>query len=311
MSAATGRRRTARPPPDGSTVGRRSSWLLAIWRASVLIAWTLTLLPPALVGKLTTGKAPSALVGLWHRGACRIIGLELSMDGRPSNAGPALFVANHISYVDILVLGSYLEARFIAKADVNHWPVFGFLAGLIGTVFVERKARESAKQRDTLAQLLASGERLVLFAEGTSSDGRAVLPFKSSLLGALEADGLKERVHIQPVTIDYAAPISEEASDDRQKPSAYAWYGDMTLMPHLWRILGKRSGRVSVRWHDAIPPDRWADRKDLARQLHAAVSDGLVGLAIKQRRHQPAPPTDHPQGAVAMGDRKGEQADAA
>ena len=93
------------------------------------------------------------------------------MEGRPSDASAALFVANHISYVDILVLGSCLNARFIAKADVMRWPLFGFLARLIGTVFVERKARESGKQRDTLEQLLASDERLVLFAEGTSTDG--------------------------------------------------------------------------------------------------------------------------------------------
>lgn len=241
------------------------SWLLATCRALILIVWTLALLPPALYGRLTFGRASPAIVRLWHRGACRIIGLDLSMAGRPSIGAPALFVANHISYIDILVLGSRMDVRFIAKADVDRWPVFGFLARLTGTVFIERRAERSGRQRDMLKELLASGERLVLFAEGTSTDGSAVLPFKSSLFGAIETDELKARVDIQPVTIGYSSP-------------GYAWHGEMTLMPHLWIVLGRRGGGVHVRWHDAVPPDRWTDRKDLARRLHATVSSGLAAI---------------------------------
>lgn len=252
-----------RRPPDDVPM----NWLIATWHAFVLIVWTLALLPPALIGRLLLGRAAPAIVRLWHRGACRIIGLDLSTAGRPSAGSSALFVANHISYVDILVLGSCLDARFIAKSDVERWPIFGFLARLTGTVFIERRAKRSGDQRDMLERLLASGERLILFAEGTSSDGSTVLPFKSSLFGALEADQLKARVDIQPVTIGYAS-------------ADHAWYGDMTLMPHLWRVLGLGGARVCVQWHGVMSPDRWTGRKDLARQLHAIVADGLVAMKL-------------------------------
>lgn len=241
--------------------------LLATSRALVLIIWTIVLLPLTFFSQVALGRTWTAGICLWHRYACHIIGLDISMTGRPSTGAPKLFVANHVSYIDILALGSQVKVRFIAKADVSGWPVFGFLARLCGTVFIQRRAGRSGHQRDLLKTLLASGESLVLFAEGTSSDGRTVQPFKSSLFGALEAKALRERVDVQPVTIGYETPT-------------YAWYGDMTLMPHLWRLLGLRGGRVYIRWHDVVQADQWTDRKDLARQLQRIVTDGLLDLPI-------------------------------
>ena len=106
-----------------------------------------------------------------------------------------------------------------------------------------------------------------MFAEGTSSDDKTLQPFKSSPFGAHEVKGLRERVDVQPVTIGYETPT-------------YAWYGDMTLMPHRWCLLGLRDGRFCIRWHDVVQADQWTDRKDLACQLQRIVTDGLLGLPI-------------------------------
>jgi len=183
-----------------------------------------------------------------------------------------------------------LKVRFIAKADVSGWLVFGFLARLCGTVFIQRRAGRSGHQRDLLKTLLASGESLVLFAEGTSSDGKTLQPFKSSLFGAHVVKGLRERVDVQPVTIGYETPT-------------HAWYGDMNLMPHRWCLLGLRGGRFCIRWQDVVQADPWTDRNDLACQLQRIVTDGLLGLPIDRALcgHQVTEPMKKQDVEIALG----------
>ncbi|MFO0445988.1 MAG: lysophospholipid acyltransferase family protein, partial [Holosporales bacterium] len=146
--------------PDGNR-------FIAALRLLGIILLTLALLPIQVV--LHTLRLPlrGKLPRLWHRTLCRLLGLKVQRFGRVHRAPPTLFVANHSSYLDILVLGSLLKCSFIAKKEIAGWPIFGFLAKLQNTVFVERTRQQAEAQRDLVAALLAEGRNLVLFPEGT------------------------------------------------------------------------------------------------------------------------------------------------
>ena len=170
-----------------------------------------------------------------------------------------LLVCNHLSYVDILVLSSLTPALFVAKSEVKSWPVFGWFARLAGTVFANREKRTQAGQTaDEIEVALRSGVLVILFPEGTSSDGQSVLPFKSSLLAPAA-----RQTH--PL---HAACINYELADGNVGGDVCYW-GEMTLLPHLINLLSKR--RVHSYVHFAPLRDGSTDRKELARQLHAEV----------------------------------------
>jgi 1-acyl-sn-glycerol-3-phosphate acyltransferase len=204
---------------------------------------------------------------LWFTSVLHLIGLRVRARGAAASGLPVLFAANHVSYLDIMVLGQLLDARFIAKSDVRSWPGIGFLARISGTCFIRRVATEAAAQNDELAGMLGAGRSLILFAEGTSSDGASVLPFKSSLFGVVDrADGIA----VQPVAIRYThlngMPVSDAAARDR-----LSWYGEMTLMPHLWTFLGQKGGEVEVHFLDVERNPRETGRKTVARMAENAV----------------------------------------
>ncbi len=199
------------------------------------------------------------------------------MLGRPATGAPTLFVANHLSYLDIIVLGGVLDAAFIAKSEVARWPLIGLLGRLGRTVFVQRRALQSARQCDALAERLGAGGSLILFAEGTSTDGARVRPFKSALFGVLDRPGLAAQVTIQPVTIAYTRFRGGLAIDHGLRP-CYAWYGDMALAPHLWRALGLPGAEVELRFHDPLSSRAFASRKALAGHAERQVAAGLAAL---------------------------------
>lgn len=248
--------------------------ILATLRAVALLAWTGMLLVPCLLSWAVTGSAPRRLTRLWHRGCCRVAGLRIRVVGLSERTQPTLFVANHVSYLDIPVLGSLVDAGFIAKREVAGWPLIGLIARIGRTVFVERRAAHATAQHSQIAARLGARENLVLFAEGTSSDGGRVLPFKSALFAAVERPPPGLAVRVQPVTIVYAR-LRGGLPIDYALRSLYAWYGDMELVPHLWAALGLPGVEVVVRFHPSVPAAEFESRKALALHAQRQVADGL------------------------------------
>jgi len=231
-----------------------------------------------LLVRTATGRVPDAMKRFYYRVACRIAAIRVEVAGRAVDDGAVLFVANHISYVDIPAIGSHVDVNFVAKSDVATWPVFGLLAKLAGTVFVSRDRRQVATQHAELERLLAAGRALFLFPEGTSSEGRQVLAFNSSLLGIA---GASDAI-VQPVTVAYRDPRAD-----------YAWYGDMNLLPHLGHILGLPGVTVRLLFHPPVAGASFASRKALARHVHDVVADGLARLTADL---PPLPPAATPPG---------------
>lgn len=198
---------------------------------------------------------------LWLQQACRRVLRILSVDIKTRGPIPlhGLLVSNHLSYLDILVLSSVTPAVFVSKSEVKSWPVFGWFARMSGTLFVERGRRSDVTRlNNELSQALDRGALVVLFPEGTSSDGQAVLPFKSSLL-----EPITQLAH--PLTLGclgYSLP-------DGRPGEEVCYWGDMTLVPHLVNLLSKRCVNVTVAFTRFGQPV--ACRKTLARHLHLGI----------------------------------------
>jgi 1-acyl-sn-glycerol-3-phosphate acyltransferase len=209
----------------------------------------------------------------YHRIVCRILGIELKVRGRISNEQPTLFVANHISYLDIEVLSATVQTCFVAKSEVSSWPFFGWLARLQRTVFVDRRARGVAVERDDLSRRLDEGDNVVLFPEGTSSDGNRLLPFKSSLLSVAERKVDGRPLTVQPVSIAYTKLDGMPLG--RQWRPFVAWYGDMDLGPHLWHAVGLGRVTAVLEFHPVVTIAEFGSRKALATHCQSVVARGL------------------------------------
>ena len=201
------------------------------------------------------------------RNALRIMGIRLELEGSLMPHHGAL-VANHSSWLDIFVLNACARVYFVSKAEVAGWAGIGWLAKATGTVFIRRERKDARAQRELLSQRLDHGHKLLFFPEGTSTDGRRVLPFKSTLFEALFAVEAED-LWVQPVTLSYHAPVGQD-------PRFYGWWGDMDFAPHLiWLLSHARQGKVVVRLHDALAVAEQAGRKELAQRSGDAVAGGL------------------------------------
>lgn len=261
------------------------------WRAvgRILLAtpYTVALLPLQTAVLALDLRFARWLPQLFHRYWCRIFGIHVQTRGQISPHQPTLFVANHVSYLDIVVLSSILDASFIAKSEIANWPILGLLSRLQRTLFVERRRPRAANQRDEISERLSAGDSLVLFPEGTSNDGQRVLPFKSALFAVAERRGEDEPLTIQPISLAYThldgIPLN------RAFRPQFAWFGDMTLAPHLFEMLGMGRVTVEVTFHDPVAGDEFETRKSLAEFCQRVVGHGLE--AALSGRRPPVPPT--------------------
>ncbi len=217
--------------------------------------------------------------GFWYRLVGRIIGLEVVVRGSQAEDRPLLLVSNHVSYLDIPLLGGVTDAAFISKAEVRDWPLFGFLARISCSVFIERVPAKARAQREELAHRLMDGEPLILFAEGTSSRGAEVLPFKSALFGVTDALPDGSRLMVQPMTIAYAR-LADGRPIQGLRHALYGWYGDMTLMPHFLAVFGQKGATVEITFHPPMEARTFANRKALAQATREQVAGGLKASLV-------------------------------
>jgi 1-acyl-sn-glycerol-3-phosphate acyltransferase len=207
------------------------------------------------------------------RTAFVILGIRYRTEGQAMK-GPGAIVANHSSWLDIFALNARKRIYFVSKAEVAGWPGIGWLAKATGTVFIRRDPREARLQVQEFIRRLSYGHKLLFFPEGTSTDGRRVLTFKPTLFAAFYADGLRETLSIQPVTVIYRAA---EGANPRQ----YGWWGDMDFAPHLLSTLAAaRQGSVTIQYHAPVRVAEIEDRKALARLLENKVRAGLIAAGV-------------------------------
>jgi 1-acyl-sn-glycerol-3-phosphate acyltransferase len=249
--------------------------LRGVMRLAAFLALTLILIPVQLAALVLKSPLAERLPVRYHRLSCLIFGLKVERMGAVSTARPTLFVCNHASYIDILVLSGLAPISFVAKSEVAAWPFFGLLAKLQRTVFVDRQRRSTAQQRDGVTARLKAGDNIMLFPEGTSDDGNRLRPFFSALLSAAEERGDDGRpVTVQPVSLAYTrldgAPLGHGL-----RPLV-AWYGDMELPAHLWHFACLGHVTAEVQFHRPVSIDDFGSRKDLSRHCEDTVAGGLA-----------------------------------
>ena len=260
------------------------TWLRIVIGLVILLAATLVLLPVQLIGLRFNLKIRRYVPRLWHRVACRVLGLRIRVHGMLETARPLLIAANHASWKDILVLGSVADVVYIAKSEVRGWPVFGVLARLQATIFVEREQRQkTGDQVDEIARRMTDGEIVVLFPEGTTSDGNQLLEIKTSLFGAA-ASAVPHApagvVHIQPVSIAYTG-VHGMAMGRFHRPIA-AWPGDIELLPHLLGVAREGAVDVDVDFGERVDYTRASNRKVVSREVGARIR-AMLGARLRGR----------------------------
>lgn len=271
---------------------------MSAFRAGRILAgffvMTVPLMPLQALFLRTSPRLARKFPNWYHRQVCRLIGIRFSIDGAVEAHRPVLIVANHTSWLDIPVISAVAPVSFVAKKEVARWPFVSWLAKLQRSVFIDRERRTAAAgSAREIAGRLQSGDKLVLFAEGTSSDGNRVLPFRSSLFAAakpirsradgkspeLSEDGNPEDAadaQVQTLTICYThlhgVPI------ERADRPIVGWYGDMEMGSHAWQLLKAGPLDVKISIGPPVPLQEFADRKELARHSEAEVRTELVRI---------------------------------
>jgi 1-acyl-sn-glycerol-3-phosphate acyltransferase len=245
----------------------------------ILVQWLLDRLGLPGWGFIATG---------YYRFLCRLLRIHVRVIGAPVQDRPALFVSNHVSWADILVIGTIMPVAFVAKREVSIWPLVGVAARLQRTVFVDRTRRQQTGAAIAeMLKRLTDGVSVVLFAEGTSSDGNRVLPFRSALVGVVSDAAAHQdfggKFVIQPMSIAYTGQHGIPMG--RQHRPLVAWYGNLDFMPHFKEFIALGAVDAVVSYGEPRLAHTAIDRKAMAKSLEAAVR----ALNVATLRGKPRP----------------------
>jgi 1-acyl-sn-glycerol-3-phosphate acyltransferase len=217
----------------------------------------------------------------YYRALCGLLHVRIQVVGQPAHGKPTLILANHVSWLDIPVISAIHPVAFVAKREVAGWPIVGIAAKLLRTVFVDRTRRhQTAEVNAEIAQRLNDGDPVVLFAEGTSSDGNRVLEFRSALVGAVAQVDPTHQVMLQPLSIGYTR--IQGVPMGRQHRPVVAWYGDIDFTPHFKAFVQRGAVDVTVTFGEAVPFENGADRKSVTRALELEVR-ALTVATLRER----------------------------
>ena len=252
-------------------------------RASAVLAgffaFTLPLMPVQALLLKTAPKSARRFPNWYHKNVCRILGITLKIEGQVVENRPVLLVCNHTSWLDIPVLSALAPVSFVAKLEVGSWPFVSALARLQRSVFVDRTRRHATGEAATaITSRLQQGDTIVLFAEGTSSDGNRVLPFKTSLFGAVASQDGAARTDIVVQTAAVVYTHVRGVPLTRADRPRIGWYGDMEMTSHAWGVLRSGPITVTIKVDPPVPLSEFKDRQDLALRTERAVRTAVLGI---------------------------------
>jgi 1-acyl-sn-glycerol-3-phosphate acyltransferase len=244
---------------------------LAVRIAATTVVTAVAAIAPATVAVVTRGAArPAAWIGsrvghLWSRALCAVLGIEVRAHGRPPH-GPFLVASNHLTYLDVVVLGRMYPGVFVARSDIRGWPVFGWIARRGGTLFLDTgRSRDVVRVGAEMRHRIAHGISVTVFPEGGTSRGDGVAPFLSSLLEPAAREGIP----------CFAVSLSYETPGVEAPPSrTICWYDDVPFGTHFLRLASLPRIVATVRFSPV--PLAHSDRKELARMLRDEVVRGFV-----------------------------------
>lgn len=253
--------------------------ILIFLRLIIFLLLTVALLPFQFIIVFFIKNYAYIIPYFYHKICLRIFGIKIKTFGKVSINFPILLISNHASYLDIIILGSLFKTSFIAKKEISKWPLLGILAKLQNTIFIDRRVSSLKNQENQIIKHLNEKKNLVIFPEGTSSDGNRVLPFKSSLFNIFEKN-LNSKILVQTITIVYkkinGIPMN------RIERKNITWHSNMDLIPNIFNVLKKLSIEVEVIFNDEFLPSKEYDRKKLALHCWEKINYNLINSLYRK-----------------------------
>ena len=253
--------------------------ILIFLRLIIFLLLTLALLPFQFIIVFFIKNYAYIIPYFYHKICLRIFGIKIKTFGKVSINSPILLISNHASYLDIIILGSLFKTSFIAKKEISKWPLLGILAKLQNTIFIDRRVSSLKNQENQIIKHLNEKKNLVIFPEGTSSDGNRVLPFKSSLFNIFEKN-LNSKILVQTITIVYKK-INGIAMNRIERKNI-TWHSNMDLIPNIFNVLKKLSIEVEVIFNDEFLPSKEYDRKKLALHCWEKINYNLINSLYRK-----------------------------
>ena len=253
--------------------------ILIFLRLIIFLLLTVALLPFQFIIVFFIKNYAYIIPYFYHKICLRIFGIKIKTFGKVSINFPILIISNHASYLDIIILGSLFKTSFIAKKEISKWPLLGILAKLQNTIFIDRRISSLKNQENKIIKHLNEKKNLVIFPEGTSSDGNRVLPFKSSLFNIFEKN-LNSKILVQTITIVYkkinGIPMN------RIERKNITWHSNMDLIPNIFNVLKKLSIEVEIIFNDEFLPSKKYDRKKLALHCWEKINYNLINSLYRK-----------------------------
>lgn len=245
--------------------------VIGAFKLGTYLLLTFSLMPVQLFLRLVSNGPIIYAFPKWYHGlCCRIFNIQVIVEGKIETGPHVVYAGNHLSYLDITVIGSVLPAAFIAKKDVAGWPLFGTLGKLQNTLFISRDPRDAAQVKKDFEERLKDPLPLILFPEGTSSNGSGILPFKSSMFEIF----LNKDLTIQPFTLSLLQVDEQNAVTPAQR-DLYAYHGDIVLAPHFWNFSKMKGAVLKLKFQEPVSTVSFNDRKSLSAITYQSVAEGL------------------------------------
>lgn len=243
----------------------------------IFTLWTTAVMLVAAFTYSFNREAHEKLIKIYCKSALKILGIKVGEKGYENiPEDSVMFVSNHTSYLDILVLGSKIKVRFTPKIEISKWPIINFLVKMSLPVYIHRNASKSLEQKKKIREIIEGGDSILIFPESTTNDGNEVLPFKSSMFGVAEPNENAhedEHIAIQPISIVYTHIDGEIASEHNM--DKVAWYGDMKFLPHFWNLLACKGAKVKIMYHSELYYEDFGDRKSLSKHCEEIITKGV------------------------------------
>lgn len=252
----------------------------AIFRLCILILYTFYIVSIThILNHICSYSTHRKFLQRWYVNILKLFGFTLHIEGSMPKKQGMLIITNHSSYMDILVIGSLFFVHFTPKSNIKTWPFISQMVGASQPIYINRNDRRAiATQNVKIANFIKSGKNVVLYPEGTTSTGIEVYPFKTGFFAFLEAPEHRS-IPVLPVTIVYKS--ANDIPLTKHTPSPIAWYGDESLLPHLWKLLKQTKAEVKVILHEPVTMENFNSRKELAQHCEEMIRKDLDNILHK------------------------------
>lgn len=252
------------------------SYILAIFRLIVVFTYTvITVGVLFILNALKYYEISDFILKRWCMLTTFILGFQVKVDGSLPTGKGVFIVSNHCSYIDIFVIGGLITSHFTPKSTVKKWPFIGQMIAASRPIYIERGNKRSMIEKSRhIANFIKQGNTVVVYPEGTTNKGNEVYPFKSGAFAFLEQAEIEYPIPVLPVTLFYRSSNGIPLTADT--PSPVAWYGDATLVPHLWSLFKTRSSQVEVITHPIVTLADFSSRKALSDHCFQTIQTELT-----------------------------------